>query len=49
MLVAPKHEVMFTELSDIGDVLGEVVMTVDGHDPKRRHPHNSYGKVTGTA
>lgn len=32
MLVAPTHEVMFTELSDIGDVLGEVVMTVDGHE-----------------
>lgn len=32
MLVAPTHEVIFTELSDIGDVLGEVVITVDSHE-----------------
>jgi hypothetical protein len=32
VLVAPKHEVIFTEFSDIGYVLGEVVMTIDGHE-----------------
>lgn len=32
MSVAPAHDVIFAELSDIGDVLGEVFMTVDGHE-----------------